>query len=119
MISGSPDAAKSLLDSFEKTAKRENLNRILPTIGAMRCRIALMERDSATVSDWLKTAPDEDEAFLVLERYRYFTKIRCYIAGDDFGRAFSLIESLRYYAEKCDRKFISMELSILAAIIKY
>ena len=119
MISGSPDAAKSLLDSFEKTAKRENLNRILPTIGAMRCRIALMEGDSATVSDWLKTAPDEDEAFVALERYRYLTKIRCYIAGDEFGRAFSLIESLRYYAEKCDRKFISMELSILAAIIKY
>ena len=119
MISGSSDAAKSLLDSFEKTAKRENLNRILLTIGAMRCRIALMEGDSATVSDWLKTAPDEDEAFLTLERYRYLTKIRCYIAGDEFGRAFSLIESLRYYAEKCDRKFISMELSILTAIIKY
>ena len=31
----------------------------------------------------------------------------------------SLIETLRYYAEKCDRKFISMELSILSAIIKY
>lgn len=119
MVSGNPDAAKSLLDSFEKTAKREGIKRILPTIDALRCRIALMEGDSAIVEDWLKNAPDENEGFVALDRYRYLTKIRCYIADDEFDRAFSLIESMRYYAEKCDRKFIIMELSVLTAIIKY
>ena len=119
IVSGNSDAAKSLLDSFEKTAKREKVNRILPTIEAMRCRIALMEGDSVVVSEWLSAAPDENESFVALERYRYLTKIRCYIGEDESGRAYSLIESMRYYAEKCDRKFISMELSLLAAIIRY
>ena len=119
IVSGNPDAAKSLLDSFEKTAKREKMTRILPTIEAFRCRIALMEGDTAAVEDWLKTAPDEDEAFIAMERYRYLTKIRCYLSKNEFARAYSLIESLRYYAEKCDRKFIGMELSLLTAIIKF
>ncbi len=119
MLSGNPDAAKSLLESFEKTAKRDNLNRILPTIEALHCRIALMEGDSAAEEEWMRTAPDENEAFVALERYRYLTKIRCYIAGEDFERAFYLIESMRYYAEKCDRKFIAMELSLLTAIIRF
>lgn len=119
IISGNPDAAKSLLDSFEKTVMRENVHRILPTIAALRCRIALMEGNSAVVSDWLTAAPDENEAFVAMERYRYLTKIRCYIGADEPVKAYSLIESMRYYAEKCDRKFISMELSLLTAIIRY
>ena len=119
LVSGNPDAAKSVLDSFEKTVKNNNNSRILPSIGAMRCRIALMEGNSAEVESWLKTAPDENEVFIAMNRYLYLTKIRCYIAQNEYGEAYSLIESMRFYAEKCDRKFISMELSILTAIIKY
>ncbi|MCI7758721.1 MAG: LuxR C-terminal-related transcriptional regulator [[Eubacterium] saphenum] len=119
LVSGNPDAAKSVLDSFEKVAKRDGLKRLLPTIAAMHCRIALMEGDSAAVDNWLKTVPDENEAFNAMERYLYLTKIRCYIAADELDKAYSLIESTRFYAEKCDRKFIAMELSILTAIIMY
>ena len=119
LVSGNPDAAKSVLDSFEKVAKRDGLKRLLPTIEAMHCRIALMEGDSAIVENWLKTAPNENEAFIAMERYLYLTKIRCYIAADELEKAFSLIESTRFYAEKCDQKFIAMELSILTAIVMY
>ena len=119
LVSGNPDAAKSVLDSFEKVAKRDGLKRLLPTIAAMHCRIALMEGDSAAVDNWLKTVPDENEAFNAMERYLYLTKIRCYIAADELDKAYSLIESTRFYAEKCDRKFIEMELLILTAIIMY
>lgn len=119
MVSGNPDAANSLLDSFEKIAKREGINRMFPTIDALRCRIALMEGNAAIVGEWFKNAPDENEAFVAMERYLHLTKIRCYIAAGEPDRAFSLIESMRYYAEKCDRKFIEMELSILTAIVRY
>lgn len=119
IISGNPDAAKSVLESFERVAKRENLRRIFPAIGAMRCRIALLEGDMTAVERWLADAPDENEAFLALDRYLYMTKIRCYMALGEYARAYSLIESMRYYAEKCDRKFINMEISLLAPIIRY
>ena len=119
IISGNPDAAKSLLNSFEKNAKREGMNRLLPTFDALRCRIALMEGDINLISEWMNTAPDENESFVALERYRYLTKIRCYIYENEFERAYFLIESMRYYADKCDRKFINMELSLLTAIIRF
>lgn len=119
LVSGNPDAAKSILDSFEKTAVREQLNRMLPTIEAFRCRIALMEGDKAVIDEWFSTAPDENDTFIAMERYRYLTKIRCYILENELERAYSLIELLRYYAEKCDRKFIGMELSLLTAIVKF
>lgn len=99
--------------------KRDGLKRVLPTISAMRCRIALMEGNSAAVENWLETAPDENEAFIAMERYLYLTKIRCYIAHDELDKAFSLIEATRFYAAKCDRKYIAMELSILTAIVLY
>ena len=51
IMSGNPDAAKSLLDSFEKAVKREGVNRILPTIEALRCRIALMEGEAGIVNE--------------------------------------------------------------------
>lgn len=119
LLLGNPDTAKDILCSFERNAKAEKMRRILVTIDALRCRIALMEHDEGTVEQWLTTAPDENECFIALERYRYLTKIRCYIGLGEFERAYSLIASMRYYAEKCDRKYISMEVALLEAIVRY
>ena len=115
---GNPAAAKDILNSFERTVKAEKTKKLLPSIEAMRCRIALMEGDPAAVEQWLLSAPDEDEEFIGMERYRYLTKIRCYIRSGELGRACSLIASVKYYAEKCDRKYIQMELSLLEAIVR-
>lgn len=119
MALGNPEAAEKLLDSFEKTVRTQGKFRLLPTIEAMRCRIALVEGDTETAREWMKTAPDENDVFVALERYRYLTKIRCYIAEDRPENAYFLIEAMRYYAEKCDRKYISMELAVLTAIVRF
>lgn len=116
---GDLDNAKEMLLSFEKTAKSEGLRRLYPVIDAMKCRIALIEGDGDAVKEWLKTAPDENMDFIAFERYRYLTKIRCFIAAGSYDRAYSLIESMNYYADHCDRKYIHMELGILSAIVKY
>ncbi len=119
IIMGDPDNARDLLSSFEKKAKNEGLKRLYPVIDAMKCRISLIEGDMDAVADWMKTAPDKNEYFIAFERYRYITKIRCYIAMESYDRAFSLIEAMNYYAEYCDRKYICMELGILAAIVRF
>lgn len=117
---GDMENAKELLASFEKEAHNERrLHRLYPSIEAMRCRLALFNGDMNSVSEWMKVAPDENSIFIALERYRYVTKIRCYIALENYERAYSLIEAMRYYAERCDRKYICMELDILTAIILY
>lgn len=78
-----------------------------------------MEGDMDAVNSWMKTAPDENEYFIAFERYRYLTKIRCNIALGSYESAYSLVEAMNYYAAHCDRKYISMELGILAAIIRF
>lgn len=119
MLLGDSVAAKDLLNSFERIIKAEKMKKLQPSTDALRCRIALMEGDENVIEKWLDSAPDENEGFIALERYRYLTKIRCYIRAGELAKAFSLISTMKYYAEKCDRKFISMELSILEAIVRY
>lgn len=116
---GEMDNAKELLNSFEKTAQSEKLHRLFPNIEAMRCRMSLYSGDMEAVGQWMKNAPDESRMFNALERYRYLTKIRCYIAYENYDRAYALIETLRYYAERCDRKYINMELDILTSVILF
>lgn len=116
---GEMDNAKELLNSFEKTAQSEKLHRLFPNIEAMRCRMSLYSGDMEAVGQWMKNAPDESRMFNALERYRYLTKIRCYIAYENYDRAYALIETLRYYAERCDRKYIIMELDILTSVILF
>ncbi|MGN0586679.1 MAG: LuxR C-terminal-related transcriptional regulator [Oscillospiraceae bacterium] len=116
---GDMNNAKELPASFEKEAHNEGLHRLYPNIEAMRCRLALFNGDMNFVAEWMKDAPDENSIFIALERYRYLTKIRCYIALENYDRAYSLIEAIRYYAVKCDRKYINMELDILTAVILY
>lgn len=119
LILGNPDAARDLLNSFERTVKAEKMRKLQPSIDAMRCRIALMDGEAGIVEKWLSGAPDENEGFIALDRYQYLTKIRCYIRYEELAKAYSLITSMKLYAEKCDRKFISMEVSLLEAIVKF
>ena len=64
-------------------------------------------------------APDENREFCILERYRYLTKVRCYLSRGEYLMAQSLLEKLRYYAEKYHRTYIRMEVCLLSAITKY
>ena len=91
---------------------------MLPNIRALFCRIALYEGDKATIIHWLTQAPTESKEFNTLERYRYLTKVRCYISCGDYLQAQALLEKLRYYAEQYYRPYIRMEVGLLSAIIK-
>ena len=66
----------------------------------------------------LKTAPDEDVEFCSLERYRYLTKVRFYLAKGEYLKAQALLEKLRYYAEQTNRHYIRMETGLLSAVAK-
>ncbi len=115
---GNAEAARSILDSFEKRAAEEKNYKLFPNIDALKCRIDLMTGELDAVKKWFEKAPDENMEFNILERYCYLTKIRCYIAFGEYTTAFSLIERMKYYAEKYGRTYISMELGILTAFLK-
>ena len=118
LLQGDSTAARELLASFEQSVREHRAVQLLPNIQALRCRLALYEGDMDMVERWMKTAPDEDREFCVLERYRYLTKVRCYLANGEYTKAQALLEKLRYYAEQTGRPYVRMETGLLSAITK-
>ncbi len=118
LLHGDVQAAKDILQPFMEQVKEQGFNHMLPNIQALFCRIALYEGDKATIIHWLAQAPTESKEFNTLERYRYLTKVRCYISCGNYLQAQALLEKLRYYAEQYHRPYISMEVGLLSAIIK-
>ena len=118
LLQGDSTAARELLASFEQSVREHRAVQLLPNIQALRCRLTLYEGDMDTAGRWMETAPDEDREFCVLERYRYLTKVRCYLANGAYTKAQALLEKLRYYAEQTNRPYIRMETGLLSAITK-
>ena len=118
-LQGEIQTAAEVLASFEKGVREQGAVQLLPNIGALQCRLALYQGDKEAVSAWLAQAPDEDREFCVMERYRYLTKVRCYLSLGEYLKAQALLEKLRYYTEKCRRTYIRMEVCLLSAIAKY
>ena len=117
LIGGDLALAKNLLDSFEKKLGREDSRQLFLNLQAFRCRLHFYENDQAAIQQWIKEAPDENEIFFAMERYRYLTKVRYYILQAEYTKGLSLLERLRYYASQCSRPYISMEVDILESII--
>jgi len=111
--------ALNILNSFEQKIIDGGAVQLLPNLNTFKCRIALYNADMNSVDKWLEEAPNEMKEFFTMERYRYLTKIRCYIALGEYLKAFALIEKMRYYAEIYKRTYIQIELGILSAIVKY
>ena len=118
MLKGERQAARELLASFEQAAREKRAFQLLPNIQALKCRMELWEGNLDGVERWMKTAPDEDVEFCSLERYRYLTKARCYLANGEYMKAQALLEKLRYYAEQTNRPYVRMETGLLSAITK-
>ncbi len=118
-LQGQIQTAGEVLASFEKSVIEQGAVQLLPNIAALRCRLALYRGDREAVLAWMGQAPDEDREFCILERYRYLTKVRCFLSLGEYLKAQVILEKLRYYAEKCGRTYIRMEVRLLSAIAKY
>lgn len=112
------DDAVDMLNSFRQTAEQE-APKLLPNIRAMSARMDLYIGRISEAYQWLEEAPDEDAEFNGLERYRYLTKVRVYLAAGRREKALLLLDKMRFYAEKAHRTYIEMEVQILAAIAMY
>ena len=112
------DEARDMLDSFQKKAEKE-APKLLPNIGAMQARMDLYTGRMGEAMEWLHQAPDEDEEFNIMERYRYLTKVRVYLAAGRKEKALLLLDKMRYYAEKAHRTYIAIEVKVLEAITLY
>lgn len=120
LLHGNESASAETLSSFERKVNSLGLKQFTPNINAMKCLISLYKSDTKAIENWLNSeAPDEALEFYIMNRYRYIVKIRCYIANGDYLKAYSLLQEMRYYAEKNDRTYILMEVNLFSAVVKY
>ncbi len=110
--------ALEMLESLKKTALVDAPH-IVPGIEALMTRFYLYNGQMTEVNEWLKHAPNEDEEFCTLERYRYMTKVRVYLSLGKKEKAFSLLNRILGYAELRNRTFLWIEAKILYAITAY
>ena len=116
LLSGNTANAVKLLDSFEARVRSEKRANLLPNLNALRCRVALVTDDHEYIKRWLEEAPDEQMEFWSLDRYRYLTKVRCYLALGRNPDAINLLKRLLYYAEVNKRTYVRMESNLLMAM---
>lgn len=119
IITGKVSEAVELLQRFYDRAESEGCERILSNIHTFLTRCALYKGDSDAVSKWLLSAPDEEQGFLINDRFHYMTKIRVYIWLGRYEKAYNLLAKCEYYAQVMNRTYISMEVEILKAVILY
>lgn len=118
ILQGDLKNAGTILSSFQAAVEEQRTMQLIPNIQAMRCRIALYAGDIETVNQWLSTAPDEDKEFITMERYRYFTKARCYLTLGENLKALALLEKLSEYAKLVHRTYVGIEAGLLVAIVR-
>lgn len=110
--------AVDMLESFRQLAE-QTAPKLLPNICAMSVRMDLYTGRLREAYQWLLEAPDEDIEFNGMERYRYMTKVRVYLAAGKKEKALLLLGKMRFYAEKMHRTYIIMEIMVLSAIVRY
>lgn len=116
IVTGNKFNALQIVEAFTDRIKDYNNIAMRNNLAAFRCRLALVLGEDDIVRKWMEEAPNELVDFCVLERYRYMTKIRCYLANGKNKEAIELSNKMRYYAERYQRNYIHMETGILLAI---
>lgn len=111
------DALESL-KSFRVSAQKD-APWLLGCINALRARCLLYAGRSAELEEWMKEAPDEDKEFCTLERYRYMTKARVYLAQGRREKALRLLQRVELFAQKRNRVYLRTESLLLMAVAQY
>jgi len=89
-------------------------------IDAMSARLALYDGDLEYINKWLETkAPDENKELNLMDVYRYFVKLRCYLLYDKHLALLSLAERLKDYFITTRRYIDLIEVSCIEAMSWY
>ena len=112
----SEDARRTLLSLRVQFAERD-LNRFLPNIDAMLCRIDLHTGSLDSADEWYRTKAPRDPIHLnVMKRYLYFTQAMVEIANGKSDAALMTLSPLEPYIQNCVRHIDGIHLNVLTAL---
>ncbi len=112
------DARDALAAMRERFAQR-GLERFMPNIDAMMCRIDMRCDDVTAAEKWYWTkAPRDSVNMRTLKRYQYFTEAMAELTFGDGEAALLTLSPLKPYCERCSRHIDAIHLHVLSAIAK-
>lgn len=115
-VLGKLPLAEKLLQSFKEKIKIEEEEKLLLNIEALQCRLMLLKGENKNLEEWEQKLPNSEVEFISLERYRYLTKVRVYIAMGKYENALVILERLEFLAKEYERVYMLIEVSMLKAI---
>ena len=118
LAAGNAGKARELLLQFRAEAVERNITRLLPNIDAMRCRLSLLDESTFAAVWYAELAPGEG-TFFGMERYRYLTKVRCYIKHREHHAALLLLGRMLDFTRQYNRPLDMLETLILISICRY
>jgi len=115
---GKADQAVQDVTAFRARMEGAGQKQLLPNLDALLCRFALLTGGEYVHRWFTEEAPDESD-FFIMERYRYFTKIQCYLQRGDCLATLALLGRLLDHFDKYDRTLDKIEALALLAVCRY
>ena len=117
MASGRSDDAVRTMEQLRTRFAENGLDRFLPNMDAMRCRMDLYVGDLDWADDWYREkAPRDLMKLNVMKRYQYLTQAMVELAAGKNQDVLLTLSSLELYCRTCRRHLDSIHLLIIRAI---
>ena len=117
MASGRSDDAVRTMEQLRTRFAENGLDRFLPNMDAMRCRMDLYVGDLDRADDWYREkAPRDLMKLNVMKRYQYLTQAMVELAAGNNQDVLLTLSSLELYCRTCRRHLDSIHLLIIRAI---
>lgn len=115
-----PEQAVHILKSLDQSLERLNNQYSRKNLEAFRIYKNMLSGEWDPVMTWLeRSAPTEQDVFIIMERYRYVVKIYAYIMLGKIENALLILYRTLEYAREYGRTYDEWNMRILEVIIRY
>ena len=112
--------ARHTIETLRARFEEQGLNRFLPNMDALLCRIALHCDDPDSADAWYRNKAPRDPMHLnVMKRYQYLTQAMMEIKQNRPDDALLTLSPLERYIQDCGRHIDGIHLNILCALALY
>ena len=112
--------ARRTIETLRARFAEQGLNRFLPNMDALLCRIALHCDDPDSADAWYRSKAPHDPMHLnVMKRYQYLTQAMVEIMQNRPDDALLTLSPLERYIQGCGRHIDGIHLNILCALALY
>ena len=112
--------ARRTIETLRARFAEQGLNRFLPNMDALLCRIALHCDDPDSADAWYRNKAPRDPMHLnVMKRYQYLTQAMVEIMQNRPDDALLTLSPLERYIQGCGRHIDGIHLNILCALALY